>query len=121
MLSQTEEDLVITAQVVHEAIRAYQTALGEAAAPPWEKAEDWQREATIAGIKFRLENPDAPSSAQHEQWMQEKRDSGWVFGAVKDAEKKTHPMMIPYQELPLTEKRKDYLFSAVVSALSRGT
>ena len=35
----------------------------------------------------------------------------------KDAKKKTHPMMMPYGDLPEFERRKDALVNAVVDAL----
>jgi hypothetical protein len=112
-------DVEAIARVVHEAIRAYQMALGEAAAAPWDGAEGWQRSSTIEGVKFRIANPDAPFSAQHDQWMAEKRAAGWSYGPVKDGKKKTHPSLVPYTELPETERRKDALFQAVIDALTR--
>jgi hypothetical protein len=49
--------------------------------------------------------------------MKEKVDLGWVYGEVKDAEKKTHPCILPYDELPLQQRTKDYLFKQVVDSL----
>jgi len=112
------EDVVLVAQIVHEAIRAYQAALSEAAAEPWEDAEDWQREATLSGVGFVLEHPDAPACAQHEQWMADKLAQGWRYGAVKDAGRRTHPSLVPYTELPESERRKDALFRAVAIAVA---
>ncbi|WP_306253265.1 RyR domain-containing protein [Parvularcula sp. IMCC14364] len=112
-----EDQLVVISRVVHEAIRAFCMAHGDNSQPPYDKIEDWMREATLQGIRFRLENPSAPNSAQHDQWMQQKMEDGWVHGAVKDGEKKTHPMLIAYEELPYVEKQKDALFAAIVEAL----
>jgi hypothetical protein len=44
------------------------------------------------------------------------RSPGWVYGTAKDAEKKTHPCMVPYDKLPLAQRRKDALFQAAVRA-----
>jgi hypothetical protein len=41
-----------------------------------------------------------------------------VYGEVKDAEKKTHPCIVPYKDLPPEQQAKDHLFKAVVSALA---
>lgn len=113
----TEEAIARASRVVHETIRAWQAANGQDAAPPWSRAPAWQKKATAAGIRFRLDHPDAPSSAQHDQWMADKRADGWVHGAVKDPAAKTHPLLVPYDQLPEVERRKDALFGAVVRAL----
>lgn len=105
------------ARVVHETIRAYQSALGETASPAWKAATEAERAATLAGIRYRIRNLDAPASAQHKQWMDEKIASGWTRGSVKDETKKTHPSLAPFHELSETEQRKDMLFVAVVRAL----
>lgn len=105
------------AQVTHEAMRAWQKANGQAPAPPWSRAPKWMKESSVASVSWRLNNPNAPTSAQHDQWIAQKKTDGWRFGKMKDANKKTHPMMISYRSLPLFERRKDALVNAVVDAL----
>lgn len=104
------------ARVCHESMRAYRVALGEPELPPWDEAEDWQVEATLAAIRFRIANPDAPPGAQHRQWMVQKHQLGWQFGRTRDEEIRTHPMMVPFEALPETERRKDILIQKVVDA-----
>jgi hypothetical protein len=84
--------------------------------PVWELAPEWQRESAIKGVQFILDNPDAPPSASHDSWLEEKRRDGWKYGPVKDAEKKEHPCFVPYEELPLDQRRKDFIFGAVARA-----
>jgi hypothetical protein len=57
-----------------------------------------------------------PPSASHESWLEEKRADGWKYGPVKDAAKKEHPCFMPYDGLPVDQRLKDYLFSAIVEA-----
>ena len=113
------DQIEIASRVAHEAIRAYQAALGEPSAASWDSAQEWERSATLAGVQFRIENQDAPPSAQHEQWMHEKIASGWKYGPVKDPIKKTHPSLVPYDQLPESDRQKDMLFAAVVRALTK--
>ncbi len=113
-----DETMEKIARVVHEANRAWCRAHGDESQPAYDEAEPWMCDATAEGIKFRLEHPDAPASAQHDQWMAEKINAGWTWGPEKNAEAKTHPMLIPYDELPAFEKKKDALFSAIVTALT---
>lgn len=114
----SDAELEIIARVCHEANRAFAAAHGDFSHPVWDEAEDWMREATYEGIRYRLANPEAPPGAQHRQWMEQKRATGWTYGAVKDGEAKTHPLLIPFEELPEREKQKDALFMGVISALT---
>jgi serine phosphatase RsbU (regulator of sigma subunit) len=44
---------------------------------------------------------------EHIRWSWDKRLNGWTFGNVKDEINKTHPGLIPYNDLPESEKEKD--------------
>lgn len=105
------------ARVTHEATRAWQAANGEKTAPAWGRAPQWMKDATAASVAWRIANPDAPASAQHEQWLAVKKADGWTHGKAKDGRKKTHPMLVPYAQLPDVERRKDMLVNAIVDAL----
>ena len=107
------------ARVAHEAMRAYKAGLGEERIPDWDEAPQWMRDSTLEAVRSRIEATEAPPSAQHEAWMAEKEAAGWCYGPVKDAENKTHPMMVPYEELPTKERYKDALIQSVIDALSR--
>ena len=51
----------------------------------------------------------------HDHWARKRMDEGWVFGPGRDDERKTHPDLVPYDELP--ESEKDYDRKAVVETL----
>lgn len=106
------------ARVVHEALRAYRAELGEAALPAWDDAPDWQRAATLAAVEFRLAHPDAGPEAQHDAWVAQTRAAGWTHGPVHDAAARTHPDLLPYDQLAEGARRKDALVAAVVRALT---
>lgn len=93
-------------------------AHGDNSQLPWGLAEDWQRESAIAGVKFALDNPNAPASAQHDAWSADKRAAGWTYGPVKDATAKTHPCLVAFEDLPPEQQAKDWLFKATVRALA---
>jgi hypothetical protein len=110
-------DVFKVAKTCHEANRAYCKALGDDSQPAWEDAPDWQKSSAIKGVKFIWENPDASPAASHESWLEEKRKDGWSYGPVKDPVAKTHPCFVPYDELPVEQRAKDYIFGAIVRAL----
>ena len=70
------------------------------------------------GVRFAIDHPDAPDSAEHDAWMADKIADGWRYGEIKDAEAKTHPCLVPFDQLPREQQAKDALFRAVVKALS---
>ena len=105
------------AKVAHEVNRAFCKAIGDNSQPAWEDAPEWQRSSAINGVQFHVDNPDAKPSASHESWLAEKERDGWKYGPVKDADKKEHPCFVPYNELPMEQKAKDYLFGAVCDQL----
>ena len=43
----------------------------------------------------------------HDVWSAGRMAEGWIYGEKKDAEKKTTPLLIPYSELPESEKAYD--------------
>lgn len=106
------------ARVAHEVNRAYCQALGDNSQPAWEAAPAWQRESALNGVLFHINNPDAAPEATHEAWRAEKIASGWTYGEVKDAEKKEHPCMRPFDELPRHQQAKDHIFRAVVRSMA---
>jgi len=106
------------AEVCHEANRALTVHTAEVPLQPhWADAPEEMKRSTVQGIEWRLAHPDAPASAQHEEWMRSKLADGWTLGPKKDPEKKTHPALIPYGDLPEPVKAKDALFTAIVLAL----
>ena len=104
------------ARVCHETNRAFCATIGDNSQKPWEEAEAWQRESAIKGVAFAMDNPTAPASSQHDAWLADKFADGWKYGPVKDATAKEHPCCVPYEQLPVEQRLKDYLFKAVVSA-----
>ncbi len=43
----------------------------------------------------------------HEVWAEGRIAEGWTYGDVKNAEKKKTPCLVPYSELPESEKDFD--------------
>lgn len=43
----------------------------------------------------------------HDVWAVGRIAEGWTYGEAKDAERKTTPLLVPYGELPESEKEYD--------------
>lgn len=43
----------------------------------------------------------------HDEWMRKRLAEGWTLGPERSDERKQHPCLIPYDELPEIEKEYD--------------
>ena len=105
------------AKVAHEINKAYCESLGDTSQAEWKDAPQWQVDSACNGVEFHLANPDAGADHSHNEWLKEKEENGWKYGPIKDAEKKEHPCFVPYEDLPMEQQAKDYIFRSVVHAL----
>lgn len=111
--------IILIAMVCHQANKAWCEANEDFSQVDWEEAPLWQQESAIKGVQFVIANPNADPDAQHNSWMAAKVADGWVYGPEKDAEKKTHPCIVPFDKLPEHQQRKDVLFHAIVTSLTK--
>ena len=58
-------------------------------------------------LHLNEEEVETMARVEHIRWSWEKRLNGWTFGKAKDDIKKTHPSLIPYDQLIESEKEKD--------------
>lgn len=105
-------ELIDIAKIAHVVNSVYCRAIGEQVIS-WENG----KESSIKQVQFALDNPNATPENQHESWMKERLNAGWVLGPEKDVDKKVSPWLVPYADLPASQKAKDYLFQAVVHSL----
>lgn len=112
-----EDQVIQVARATHEMNRLYCQFIGDYSQVPWPSAPAWQRNSAIAGVKAVLDGTATTHEEQHELWMEHKLAEGWTYGEVKDAERKTHPCMVPFAELPASQRVKDKIFRAVVEGM----
>ena len=103
--------------ILHNNDKAICEAMGDESQPDWLNVEQWQRDSAMEGIGFIVNNPDAPASALHDNWVKDKLADGWVYGEAKDANAKTHPCLVPFPELSLDMQIKDHVFKSTVKTL----
>ena len=106
------------ARICHEASRAYCLTLGDTSQVPWNEAPDWQRQSCINGVLNAQQGVAVSPKTSHENWLRHKTAEGWAYGEKKDPAAKTHPCMVPYEQLPPEQRKKDTLFISIVRALT---
>ena len=101
------------AKLCHKVNKEYCLALGDKSQLEWDDCPEWQKRSAIQGVEFHLVNKDTSPEDSHKSWMSEKINGGWVFGPEKNVEKKEHPCLVPFLELPLAQRAKDHIFKAI--------
>ena len=91
---------------IHEANKEIQQQTGEYIPP----LDNHLTQSILDGVYFVLDNPNCTPEQQHNNWCYFKRQDGWVYGPHKDFERKEHPCLVPYNELPEIQQRKDSVF-----------
>lgn len=100
---------------VYEVARLQAAAVNAPIVPePWAMREQPFKDQFIPVIERQC-GPDRKTSPEelHNDWWKAYIDMGWVYGPVRDPIAKTHPDMVPYDELGREEKDKDAVFHAL--------
>ena len=91
---------------IHEANKEIQQQTGEFIP----QLSEHLTKSILDGVYFVLDNPNCTPEQQHNNWVHFKRADGWRYGQTKDFERKEHPCLVPYSELPEIQQRKDTVF-----------
>ncbi len=107
------------ARICHEINKSYCESLDDFSQVSWEDAPDWQKSSAIQGVIYHINNKNISPEDSHKNWLKQKELEGWSYGKIKDVDKKQHPCFLPYNELPLEQRAKDYIFKSLVDQLGR--
>lgn len=104
------------ARVVHAANAELQAIQGDLApSQPWDSEPDEIRANVLLGVRNARNGMTA--AEHHQAWVEDKLRTGWGYGAAKDAEAKTHPCLVSFDQLPRDQRVKNVLFIAIVRAM----
>ena len=106
------------ARACHEVNRGYCRTIGDESQVAWEDAPEWQRKSAMSGVEMHIKGMTSPEES-HEAWLAMKVLDGWIWGPEKNPEKKQHPCIMDYHDLPRDQRVKDHLFKSVVQILTR--
>lgn len=86
---------------IYEAARLQAAAVNAPVVPePWSARDEKFRTQMLENVA-QMMGPDrfTDPEAAHDSWWEAYRRMGWTYGQVRDTEKKTHPDMVPFNEL----------------------
>lgn len=104
-----------------QAIFVYEVARLQAAAvqapivpEPWD-TRDLAFKSQFIDVIEMMVGPNRKHDPEelHNDWWDAYKKMGWVYGPERDPVKKTHPDMVPYNDLGREEKDKDAAFVAL--------
>lgn len=101
----------------HNANRAYCILLGEFSQREWKDSPDWVKHSVRRGVQAIIDDPDRTPRESYVGWLRKKVENGWKYGKIKNAEKKEHPYIMAYDDLPIEQQVKNTLFTGNVKAL----
>lgn len=107
------------AKAAHMVNRIYDISLGGVPYPYFPMSGE-EMSSTVSGIEFLMSiSPgiDITPSMIHDNWLNNKVSNGWVYGKEKDGPKKTHPCLLPFEELTKEQQTKDVFFINIVIQL----
>jgi hypothetical protein len=81
---------------------------------PWDKRAEDFKDQFLEVIERQTGELRSHSPAElHGGWIQAYVEMGWKYGEVYDDKARTHPDMVPYDQLGQLEKDKDAVFVAL--------
>jgi hypothetical protein len=101
---------------VYEVARLQAAAVNAPIIPePWDTRDEAFKTQMIEVVKRYCEMETLPTPEEaHDSWWNKYIEMGWVYGPVRDRDLKTHPDMVPFDELGYEEQIKDAVFLALV-------
>lgn len=121
MKSRSKTSIIeIMAATIHNCIWTWSRLNGEHSMLNWQMTGD--RMHIINEVKDYLEkkaNKKKYTAKQwHTEWYESSLKDGWDYAPIANANKKLHPYMVPYDELPAYAKMKSIIFVTLCDKLS---
>lgn len=99
---------------VYEAGRLQAIAVGALVPEPWSDREPTFRDQFLEVIEMMCgSNRQSSPEELHDDWVKAYAAMGWVYGPQRDPERKTHPDLLPFNQLEPRERDKDAVFVAL--------
>ena len=78
-----------------------------------DREEDFKEQFRKVIFKQCSDARETDPARAHQTWMDEYFRMGWVYGKIRNTEKRTHPDLVPFDELEQREQDKDAVFLAL--------
>lgn len=128
----TDDQLNRVAKLVHYALDAMNAYTGNSPAVGWNELPKFRKDVCRGVVSLvakrldgmveeRVSDKEAAGAMPdlilqvHDVWADAYRDNGWTYGEEYDPDNKTHPCLVPFEDLPESEAIKDVLVVGLVT------
>jgi hypothetical protein len=87
-----------------------------AAIPTFDEAPPYQRDTFLSLTKKIVGKRPITPTEVHQEWIDLMKGNGWTRGTLNE-HNKTHPLLVPYADLPANEQIRAVLFIAAVQGV----
>lgn len=102
-------------RAAYEASRAWCHSIGDDSHKPFDDLSTAEK-APIRESVIGILQGNIPEQI-HEDWRRRKIADGWSYGSEKDEERRSHPALLPYAELPLEQRVKNDIWRGVTQLM----
>jgi len=106
------------AEVVQEVVKTFSHFAKIEEVPSYKDLDPISRESLINSVAFITDNNITENKPIHDIWLEKMLKMGWTYGKDFDLEKKTHPSLVPFSNLPPEERAVDKLFRSVLKSIN---
>lgn len=104
-------------RAAYEASRSWCLSIGDDTHEPYDNLSTAEK-APIRESVIGILQGNIPEQA-HEDWRRRKIADGWSWGSEKDDVRKTHPALLPYEELDLEQRVKNDIWCGVTQLMQK--
>ncbi len=103
------------ARMCHDVNRVYSSSINDnLESCLWDDLDKAEQQSVIGGVRYVAQhNGELTPKMMHDEWVNDKRRRGWVYGAAKNYKNKTHPNLMPYNQIHKTQQAKDEMFLTI--------
>jgi hypothetical protein len=106
---------------IYEAARWHAAMIKAPVIPePWDQRDVGFRTQMVAAVeRDTLPGANRDPKVAHDLWWETYKELGWRYGPLRDPEAKTHPDMVPFEDLGAQEQIKDAVYLALCEIAAR--
>lgn len=110
----SQKMLYLLAEACHEAVKIVSEQILSEDKKEWKLISSEDKSRLINAIRRTIDEKITDPAVAHGNWIVDMEKDGWKQGEEFSNENKTHPCMVPYDQLPTGQQTKDYIYLSIL-------